>query len=621
MIRFPALQDLKQGQNPFTATTFDDWVATPSVYALLQESARMHGDRTALIWINDGEPEEKPRQVSYAALLEEVSRTANLFRALGVQRKDVIAYMLPSFVETQYVLWGAETAGIACPINFLLQPEHIAELLRAAGAKALVACGRLPGIDIWEKALQVRSLVPGLVLIRVNGQKTDDSDVVDFESARRAQPADLSFFDLPSRGDVAAYFHTGGTTGLPKLVTHSHQNQLSAAYGAAVAANLCPSDVITNGFPMFHVAGTIFCSLSQLMAGAGILILSAGGFRNPAMIRNFWRIVERYRVTIAGAVPTALSAIVGQEPGGADISSLRVVMSGASSLPRSVAESAERITGRQVREMLGMTETGGVIATEAAWHDRVLGSAGHPIPFVDIEARRMEMDGSLGRRCEAEEIGVLVVRGPNVTDGYKNPAHNAGAFTNDGWLVSGDLGYLDLTGRVFLTGRAKDLIIRSGHNIDPAMIEDAFLAHPSVTAAAAVGMPDAYAGELPVAFVVLKPGHHCSDTDLQAFVEKRIHERPAYPKRIFLVDSLPMTGVGKIFKPALRSQCAAALFGEVLDGEPVRSLIVSEKSKRGMLLEIGLDADASDNADQRELAQQRIAKKLAPYLVSIAWSN
>lgn len=621
MIRFPALQDLKRGQNPFAGTTFDDWVAAPSVYALLRESAMRHRDRTALTWIRDGEPDESVRQVSYAELFREVSRTANLFRALGVQRKDVVAYMLPSFVETQYVLWGAETAGIACPINFLLQPEHIAELLRAAGAKVLVACGKIPGIDIWEKALQVRRLVPGLVLVSVHGEKTEDPDVIEFESARRAQSGDLSFSDLPSRGDVAAYFHTGGTTGLPKLVAHSHQNQLSAAYGAAVAAGLGPTDVITNGFPMFHVAGTIFCSLSQLMAGAGILILSAGGFRNPSMIRNFWRIVERYQVTIAGAVPTALSAIIGQDPQGADISSLRVVMSGASSLPRSVAEGAERITGREVRELLGMTETGGVIATEAAWHDRVLGSAGYPIPFVDMEARRMEMDGSLGRRCEADEIGVLVVRGPNVTDGYKNPMHNAGAFTDDGWLVSGDLGYLDATGRVFLTGRAKDLIIRSGHNIDPAMIEDAFLAHPSVAAAAAVGMPDAYAGELPVAFVVLKPGNHISAADLQAFVEKRIHERPAYPKRIFLVDSLPMTGVGKIFKPALRSQCAEALFGEILDGEPVRSLAVSEKSKRGILLEISIDADSFDGPGQRDAAQHRIAQKLAPYLVSIAWSN
>ncbi len=617
MIRFPALQDLKRGQNPFTGSKFDDWVSASSVYALLQDSGKRYADRIALTWINDGEPQENPRQISYGELIDQVSRTANLFRSLGVQRKDVVAYMLPAFIETQYVLWGAETAGIACPINFLLQAEHIAELLRAAGAKVLVACGPVPGSDIWQKALQVRSLVPGLVLVKVFGQETQDEGIVEFDSACRTQPAELTFLDRPARSDVAAYFHTGGTTGLPKLVIHTHQNQLAAAYGGAAAANLRAADVMTNGFPMFHVAGTIFCSLSLLMAGAEILILSAGGFRNPAMIKNFWSIVQRYHVTIAGGVPTALAAILDQELGDTDISSLRIVMSGAASLPRSVAERAEQVTGRQVRELLGMTETGGVLATEAVWHERVLGSAGHPIPFVEMETRRLQADGNLGSRCDADEIGVFVIRGPNVTCGYKNLAHNADAYTDDGWLVSGDLGYLDTTGRVFITGRAKDLIIRSGHNIDPVMIEDAFLANAAVAAAAAVAMPDAYAGELPVAFVVLKPGQNLPPDTLQSFVEARIHERPAFPKRIFYVDSLPMTGVGKVFKPALRNQCASILFAEILHGEPIRSLSVSENSKRGRLLEISLDG----SAEQRTPVQCRIEDKLAPYLISVAWND
>lgn len=617
MIRFPVTQDLTHGQNPFANSKLEDWMSASSVYAVLQESSKRYAGRIALTWINDGEPEENPHRISYATFFEEVSRTANMFRSLGVQRADVVAYMLPSFVETQYVLWGAETAGIACPINFLLQPEHIAELLRAADAKVLVAYGPVSGSDIWQKALQVRSLIPGLVLVKVRGHKTDDNAIVEFESTYRAQPAELTFSDRPARIDVAAYFHTGGTTGLPKLVVHTHLNQMAAAYGGAATANLTSSDVLTNGFPMFHVAGTIFCSLSHLMVGAEILILSAGGFRNPAMIKNFWRIVQKYRVTIAGAVPTALSAILDQDPGAADISSLRIVMSGAASLPRSVAERAERVTGRQVRELLGMTETGGVLATESAWRERVLGSAGHPIPFVKMQTRRMQIDGSLGSRCDADEIGVFVIRGPNVTNGYKNPAHNAGAYTDDKWLVSGDLGYLDTTGRVFITGRAKDIIIRSGHNIDPAMIEDAFLANSAVAAAAAVAMPDAYAGELPVAFVVLKPGQSLLPETLQSYVEERIHERPAFPKRIFFVDNLPVTGVGKVFKPALRNQCATTLFAEILNGEPVRSLSVTENSKRGRLVAIGLDVIV----EQRTSVQRRIEEKLAPYPVSVTWNE
>jgi fatty-acyl-CoA synthase len=615
MIRFPRKQDTVHGQNPYAGSTFDDWVSASSVYAVLEASGERYGNLFAVTSINNGEPDDIPRRISYAEFVGEVSRAANMFRSLRVYRNDVVAYMLPAFIETQYVLWGAETAGIACPINFLLQPEHIAELLRAAGAKVLVASGPAPGSDIWQKALAVRRLVPELVLVKVRGSTVDDVGVVNFDIACSLQPTTLSFSDRPSRSDVAAYFHTGGTTGLPKLVAHTHYNQLAAAYGGAAAANLTVSDVITNGFPMFHVAGTIFCSLSHLMAGAEILILSADGFRNPAIIKNFWRIVQQYRVTIAGAVPTALSAILDQDPGDADISSLRIIMSGAAALPRSVADRAERVTGREVRELLGMTETGGVLATEVAWHDRVLGSAGYPIPFVEMEPRSMHSDGSLGQRCQAHEPGVFVVRGLNVTAGYKNPAHNVGAYTDDGWLVSGDLGYLDDTGRVFLTGRAKDVIIRSGHNIDPAMIEDAFMAHPSVAAAAAVAMPDAYAGELPVAFVVLKHGQAVGASTLQSFVEERIHERPAFPKRIFLVDSLPMTGIGKIFKPALRSQCAAALFTELLEGEPVRVLSVSEDARRGRLVDLQLGAAADEHA----VAQRRIEDKLAPYLVTASW--
>lgn len=617
MITFPPLQGVTQGQSPFARSTFDDWVTTPSVHAVMQDAARQYGDRIALTWIQSGADDEVPHQVSYATLLEEINRGANLFRALGVQRTDVVAYLLPSLLETQYVLWGAETAGIACPINFLLQPAHIAALLQAASAKVLVTCGPAAGSDLWDKALQVRALVPGLVLVRIGGDAVDDAAVIDFDRATRAQPTTLTFDDRPGRSDVAAYFHTGGTTGLPKLVAHTHQNQLAAAYGGAAAACLTSSDVITNGFPMFHVAGTIFCSLSQFMAGAGVLILSAAGFRNPAMIKNFWRIVQRYRVTIAGAVPTALAAIIEQAPGDADLSSLRIVMSGAASLPRAVAEKAERVTGRQVREMLGMTETGGILATEAGWHPRMLGSAGFPIPFVDMQARHVQSDGSITSQCDAGEPGVFVIRGPNITAGYKNPAHNIGAFTDDGWLISGDLGYIDATGRVFITGRAKDLIIRSGHNIDPAMIEDAFLAHPAVAAAAAVAMPDAYAGELPVAFVVMQPGQDVSPDVLQSFVEARIHERPAFPKRIFFVDSLPLTGVGKVFKPALRNQCATTLFAEVLADEPVRSLNVTEQGQRGARLDISVDVDAH----QRPAVQQRIADKLGSYLVTVAWHD
>ena len=226
------------------------------------------------------------RVISYAELLGLVRRAANLFTSLAGARPGV-AYMLPSLVETHATLWGAETAGYAVPINFLLQPAHIAELLKASGARVLVALGLHPVLDIWQKALAVRDAVPGLTLLRVAPLGTPaEEGVIDFHTALMAQPDDRLVFGEPGRdGDVAAYFHTGGTTGAPKLVAHSHRGQLVAALGGAILGDMRPTDTLTATLPLFHVGGTIFCGLSVFMAGTGLLVMSPGGLRNPAMVQ------------------------------------------------------------------------------------------------------------------------------------------------------------------------------------------------------------------------------------------------------------------------------------------------------------------------------------------------
>ena len=155
-------------------------------------------------------------------------------------------------------------------------------------------------------------------------------------------------------------------------------------------------------------------------------------------------------------------------------------------------------------------------------------------------------------KCDVGEIGSVLVRGPQVFPGYKDPQHNAGALLEGGWLVTGDLGYMNAENRLFLTGREKDLIIRSGHNIDPAAIEEVANAHPAITISAAVGMPDEYAGEVPIIFVVKAPGKDLDMVELQKYMAEHITEPPAKPKKIFEVSELPTTTVGKIFKPRLR---------------------------------------------------------------------
>jgi fatty-acyl-CoA synthase len=215
------------------------------------------------------------------------------------------------------------------------------------------------------------------------------------------------------------------------------------------------------------------------------------------------------------------------------------------------------------------------------------------------------------------ESGMLVVRGPNVTAGYKDPAQSATLFTADGWLITGDLGHIDATGRVFITGRANDLIIRSGHNIDPAVIEECLMRHPAVVDAGAVGMPDAYAGEVPVAYVTLRPGACATEEELLAFAKATINEPPALPRRLFVLEHLPMTAVGKIYKPALRQDCTTRHLLKVLQGEPIAALVVREEPARGQVVCIKLEA--ADEGSTRE-TRQRIATSLAGYLLGLEWA-
>ena len=284
-----------------------------------------------------------------------------------------MAYMLPALVETHATLWGAETAGYAVPINFLLQPGHIAELLRASGAKILVALGPHPQLDIWQKALHLREQMPGLTLLRVAPAGTPAEDgVLDFLTELMRQRADRLDIGEPCGDDaVAAYFHTGGTTGAPKLVAHTHRGQLAAALGGATLAGLDTDDVITASLPLFHVGGTIFCGLSCFMAGVELIVMSPAGMRNPAMVSGFWHIIERYGITLAGAVPTSIGAILQVPPGDADIRSLRAGFCGAASLPLAVGERFREVTGRTLFEIYGMTESSGIIAVDpTVWRRR-----------------------------------------------------------------------------------------------------------------------------------------------------------------------------------------------------------------------------------------------------------
>ena len=196
---------------------------------------------------------------------------------------------------------------------------------------------------------------------------------------------------------------------------------------------------LTATLPLFHVGGTIFCGLSGFMAGIELIVMSPSGLRNPAMVKGFWRIAHRYGATLVGAVPTAVGAVLEVPLDGVPLENVRAGFCGAASLPPAVGARFREVVQRGLHEVYGMTEASGIIAVDAVGSEGGEGSVGWRLPYTEIVVRNREADGRLGAPCQPHEIGVIAVRGPHVTPGYRNPAHDAGVL-DAGTLDTGDLG-------------------------------------------------------------------------------------------------------------------------------------------------------------------------------------
>ncbi|MFP4274387.1 MAG: AMP-binding protein [Paracoccaceae bacterium] len=524
---------------------------------ILRARAEATPRQVALHYLRDATDPGRDLRITYADLAARIMAAAALFRDLGVTPGRSVALLTQHTPSAQTALWGAQIAGAACPVNPMLKPAHVAGLLRASGAAAVVVTGINDEIDYWSTLVPaLRAEGIGLPILACDAEADSPGADGVFEDLLAAR---LGREGPSPEGDahmLAAYYHTGGTTGAPKLVRHSRLNEAHVARSCALMHDLRPEDVVVNGFPLFHVAGAFVYGLSTLSAGGTLVIPGRLGMRNPDFMGTIWQQVERLGITVIGAVPTVLAALNGK-PVNADISSLRGLLTGGSPLPAELADAAERHTGTAVRNILGMTECAGAIAVEPVHAPRTPLSCGLRLPFTEVAILgETEGEADPAKPLPPGETGIVALRGPNVSAGYSDPARDAGTFLPGGWLVSGDLGRLDAEGRLYVTGRKKDVIIRGAHNIDPQMIEDALLGHPQVETAAAVGMPDAYAGELPVAFVTLRPGASVDGPALIDFLRDRIDDPVALPRRIGLRESLPLTPIGKIFKPALRREAA-----------------------------------------------------------------
>lgn len=595
-----------------------------NVYEALEKTAQTFAAKPALHWLRDGSAEGISVAYTYADFIAAVRRTANLYHLLGLEAGETVSLLLPIGPETFFCLFGAETAYVANPINPFLATEHLIGILRQARTKILIGCdpSLMPGI--WEKVEAARAALPDLkAVIRIGGEGTSTKPpVLDYAAAVAAMPSDRLLME-PTKDPkaVAALFHTGGTTGLPKLARHTHLGAVTQGHTNAVIADAAPDAVMLNGLPPFHVGGSMCGGMAPLTNGQTVVLLSPLGLRNPAVVRDYWRIAERFGATGLGAVPTSWAALLNIPTAGIDLSKVRFGLTGGSSLPSELGQAVLRQLGIRIVEGYGMTELHGYVTMTPPGAESRFGSAGVRAPYHQVLIAKLTPQGTIERACETGEIGVVLWRGPQVFGGYLDPKHDREAFV-EGWLDSGDLGRLDEDGYLWLTGRAKDLIIRGGHNLDPQMIEEVLYQHPEVETAAAVGRPDRYAGEIPIAFVQRKPGATVAAEELQAFARARITERAAAPAEIFFLDTMPTTAVGKIFKPQLRYLAAETTFAREL--EPLKaegiafSVKVGPHDLHGTMARIEIEGASLDRA----ALTSRIDALLDHYQIrhEIAWA-
>jgi len=558
---------------------------------LISASARDFADRPAFHFLTEGNADETPITVSYRELGDRMVQAANMFHAMDVGPGDTIAYLLPNLPETIYTILGGTVAARVAPVNWMLEPEHIVHILDSIGAKVLVTMGPAPSYEIWDK---VRAVLPRLArkpkVLRLRCFKKlmsrQRGDALDFE--RRIEP-----------DETALFLHTGGTTGKPKLAKLTHRGIAYHCWANAVAKGLSHSDTVFAGGPLYHTGGVILDVFSTYGIGTTSVILTPMGFRNRAVIANYWKIAERYGLTVMNGVPTVLATLVNNAGEGLRHNLRRYMGTGSAPLPVEVAKRVEATFGIRPLSTYGATEFTCLITCPPRDGNPKYGSCGLPYAHSRFRTVILDGEGRYVRDCATDEIGAIVLKGPGVIPGYVDEADNAKLFVDHDWLVSGDLGRVDADGYLWITGRLKDVIIRGGHNIDSRVIEETLAAHPAVALAAAVGKPDAYAGELPVAYVQLKPGAVANADEIKDFAKARIPERAAAPVDVVILDALPLTSIGKIYKPPLRHDAAQLAF-ELALGDLATKIVIIDDDKTGTRAVVTL-RDPKDEDQVRDL--------------------
>lgn len=596
-----------------------------SIYALLSDTAARHAHRPAFSFQLTSGPQDPAETLTWAMLKGRVTQAANLFRSLGIGPDDVVAYVLPNCTETVVTLIAGGVAGIVNPINPLLDAPQIAAILRETKAKVVVTLKAFPRADIAAKVAQALVEAPAVEavlevdlnrylpvpkrwivpFIRPKHAAAHRARVLDFARECARQRADALGFSDITTDRVAAYFHTGGTTGMPKVAQHRVSGMI---YNGWLGAELLfrPDDVVICPLPLFHVFAAYPILMSALSSGAHAVFPTPAGYRGEGVLDNFWKLVERWKVTFVITVPTAISALM-QRPVDADVSSLRYAFSGSAPLPVELWHRFQKATGVTIVEGYGLTEATCLVSVNPPAGEKKIGSVGIPFPYTDVRILHCDAQGRVTRECGTDEVGEICVANPGVYSGhtYTEADKNRFLFADELYLRTGDLGRIDADGYLYITGRAKDLIIRGGHNLDPAEIEEALMSHEAVAFVGAIGQPDAFAGELPCAYVELVKGAAVTIEALMEHARTHVHERAAVPKHIEILPELPKTAVGKVFKPDLRRLAIARVYNEALASAGLQARVadVIEDKKRGLVARLSRDGAPETAAVEKVLGE------------------
>ncbi|SFI21586.1 acyl-CoA synthetase [Albimonas pacifica] len=575
-----------------------------SVYEQVSRTASTYPRRPAVSFQITSGPTDKAITLTWAEVRAQAAQTANLLRELGVHEGDSVAYLLPNCNEAAITLIAGATAGKVCPLNPLLDAESLGALLRELDAKVLVTLAPFPKTDVADKAAAAVALAPNVKavlevdlkrylspplswivpLIRPRRAGGHKAKVLDFHTEVARRSAELTFAESGDESQIGACFHTGGTTGMPKVAQHSHVGMLYNGWCSA-AMMVRESDVLLCPLPMFHVFAAYPIWMACIMSGAHMVMPTPAGYRGDGVFDNFWKLVERWKATLMIVVPTAAGALM-QRKIDADVSSVKYALCGSSPLPKALFERFEQATGVKILEGYGMTEATCLVSCNPRDGVQKVGSVGLPFPYTDVRILHMDASGAVTKECGVDEIGEICVSNPGVRPGatYLEAARNVNLYADEKWLRTGDLGRIDADGYIWITGRAKDLIIRGGHNIDPAEIEEALARHPSVAFVGAIGQPDAHSGEVPAAYVELAAGAQTTVEELHAWAVEHVNERAAHPRYIELMSEIPKTAVGKIFKPDLRKSAIRRIHGEALAAAGIEASIeVVEDKKLGLV--------------------------------------